>query len=175
MTSPGKILIKNSRIFFKNSILRHFEAQSTPHKCAKNPLRLISKAVSGRGSSQPHVLSTERPDRNWMLILFAKHSPLRNFSNVRRYGLGFGLPETPMVEGLVRTLQGGGRLSRNPISSSGGMHFTLLRSSSSSSCCCSSSAWACTFTKFQSQYENFILRPNFIIIEIWQTIKNCHH
>ena len=35
MTSSGKILVQNSTIFFKNSIFRHFKAQSMPHKCTK--------------------------------------------------------------------------------------------------------------------------------------------
>ena len=35
MTSSGKILVKNSRIFFKNSIFRHLKVQSMPHKCPK--------------------------------------------------------------------------------------------------------------------------------------------
>ena len=38
MTSSGKFLVKNSRIFFKNSIFQHFKAQSMPHKCPKKTL-----------------------------------------------------------------------------------------------------------------------------------------
>ena len=37
MTSSGKILVKNSRIFFKKSIFRHFEAQSMPQVYKKIP------------------------------------------------------------------------------------------------------------------------------------------
>jgi len=35
MTSSGHILVKNSRIFFKNSIFRLFAELSFPHKCTK--------------------------------------------------------------------------------------------------------------------------------------------
>ena len=38
MTSSGQILVQNSRILSKNSIFRHFESQSMPHKRTKKPL-----------------------------------------------------------------------------------------------------------------------------------------
>lgn len=62
----------------------------------------------------------------------------RNLSNAFRKGESGTLPDMPMVDGWRTTLQGGGRLSRKPISSSGVTQRTRslpmgLDSSSSSS------------------------------------------
>ena len=64
--------------------------------------------------------------------------PLRNFSNALRKGESGIFPDMPIVDGWSTTLQGGGRFSKKPISSSGETHRTRslpigLDSSSSSS------------------------------------------
>ena len=53
--------------------------------------------------------------------------PLRNFWKDMLNGDSLGFPEIPTLDGCNSTLQGGGRLSRKPISSSGATQTTLSR------------------------------------------------
>ena len=73
MTSSGKILVKNSRIFFKNSIFRHFEAQSMPHKCPKKSPALGWQVFSNdAGLSFVHLtrfLTLSNNRKNWVFPL----------------------------------------------------------------------------------------------------------